>query len=59
MLLHGLTARGVNNYYNWFQNADPAKPQTANAIIVKALENTLATLGESGMSWSVVSAHEL
>jgi hypothetical protein len=37
---------GINNYYNWFQNKlDPAAPQTADAIIVKALDNTLTTLG--------------
>jgi len=45
VLLHGLTPGGVNNYYDWFTNADPTAPQTANAIIVKALDNTLVTLG--------------
>ena len=46
VLLHGLMPGGIDNYYNWFQNKlDPAAPQTANAIIVKALDNTLATLG--------------
>ncbi|MBM4314846.1 MAG: penicillin acylase family protein, partial [Deltaproteobacteria bacterium] len=45
VLLHGLRPGGVSNYYNWFKNADPAAPQTANAIIVKALDNTLAALG--------------
>jgi penicillin amidase len=45
-LLHGLTTGGINNYYDWFQNAsDPTAPQTANAIIVEALDNTLAALG--------------
>lgn len=44
-LLHGLRPGGVSNYYNWFQNADPLAPQTADAIIVKALDNTLAALG--------------
>jgi len=44
-LLHGLRTGGVTNYYNWFQNADGTKPQTANAIIVKALDNVLVTLG--------------
>jgi penicillin amidase len=44
-LLHGLATGGLTNYYNWFQNADPTAPQTANAIIVKALDNTLTTLG--------------
>jgi penicillin amidase len=45
VLLHGLATAGVTNYYNWFQNATPGTPQTANAIIVKALDNVLATLG--------------
>ena len=45
VLLHGLTPGGIDNYYDWFKNADPLTPQTANAIIVKALDNTLVTLG--------------
>jgi len=47
VLLHGLGTggTGITNYYNWFHNADSTAPQTANAIIVKALDNTLATLG--------------
>jgi penicillin amidase len=46
VLLHGLMPGGITNYYNWFQNTlDPTAPQTANAIIVKALDNTLTTLG--------------
>lgn len=46
VLLHDLKKGGIDNYYNWFQNlSDPAAPQTANAIIVKALDNTLASLG--------------
>lgn len=45
VLLHGLRPGGVKNYYDWFQNADVTAPQTANAIIVRALDNTLATLG--------------
>ena len=52
VLLHGLTPGGINNYYNWFQNTlDPAAPQTANAIIVKALDNTLTALG--ARPWSI------
>lgn len=47
VLLHGLKPGGVKNYYDWFQNSDPAAPQTANAIIVKALDNTLTALGAS------------
>ena len=46
VLLHGLNPGGIQNYYNWFQNkSDPTAPQTADAIIVKALDNTLAALG--------------
>lgn len=45
VLLHALRPGGLKNYYNWFQNADPAAPQTADAIIVKALDNTLTALG--------------
>jgi len=45
VLIHGLRPGGVDNYYNWFQNADLTAPQTANTIIVRALDNTLATLG--------------
>jgi len=45
VFLHGIRAGSVRNYYNWLQNADPAKPQTADAIIVAALDNALAALG--------------
>lgn len=52
VLLHDLMPGGINNYYNWFQNKlDPTAPQTANAIIVKALDNTLTTLG--ARPWSI------
>ncbi len=46
VLLHGLGVGGVTNLYNWFTNANAEMPQTANAIIVKALDNVLATLGD-------------
>ncbi|MFO7558971.1 MAG: penicillin acylase family protein [Desulfobacterales bacterium] len=48
VLLHGLAGpeSGIVNYYNWFQNsADPGAPQTADAIIVAALDSVLADLG--------------
>lgn len=51
VLLHGLKPGGIVNYYNWFQNADSLAPQTANAIIVKALDNTLDALG--AQPWGV------
>lgn len=44
--LAGGDASIVNNY-NWFRNGmDPEAPQTAEAIIVAALDNVLAALGE-------------
>lgn len=48
VLLHGLagSSSGVVNTYNWFQNqSDPTAPQTAEAIIVTALNSTLDSLG--------------
>jgi len=44
VLLHGLAGEssGIVNNYNWFQNiSDPTAPQTANDIIIKALDNVL------------------
>lgn len=49
VLLHSLAGEssGVVNTYNWFQNLiDPAAPQTANEIIVAALNSTLTSLGD-------------
>jgi penicillin amidase len=48
VLLHGLAGpdSGIVNYYNWFQNfSDPGAPQTADAIIIAALDSVLADLG--------------
>lgn len=48
VLLHGLAGEssGIVNNYNWFQNLeDETAPQTAEAIIVAALDNVLADLG--------------
>jgi penicillin amidase len=46
VLLHGLPGTTINNNYNWFQNlSDPLAPQTADAIILAALDNTLLALG--------------
>jgi len=47
-LLHGLAGQssGIVNNYNWFQNlSDPSAPQTADAIIVAALDTVLSELG--------------
>jgi len=49
VLFHGLagTSSGIVNKYNWFQNLSyPNAPQTANDIIVKALDNVLDSLGD-------------
>ena len=48
VLLHGLAGAesGIVNYYNWFQNlANPAAPQTPDAIIITALNSVLTDLG--------------
>jgi penicillin amidase len=49
VLLRGLagTSAGLPwNYEHWFENADPTAPQTAEAIIVQALDTVLAGLGD-------------
>ena len=48
-LLHALAGKssGIVNNYNWFQNLpDSRAPQTADDIIVKALDNVLGELGD-------------
>ncbi|MGC9325237.1 MAG: penicillin acylase family protein [Desulfomonilia bacterium] len=48
VLLHGLAGEssGITNTYDWFSNlVDPAAPQTADDIIVTALDTVLGTLG--------------
>ena len=49
VLLHGLSGypTSITNLYNWFENkTDPSAPQTANSIIVAAVDKTLTELGE-------------
>ena len=48
VLLHGLGSySGIENNYNWFANTiDPAAPQTPKAIIVAALGDVVADLGD-------------
>lgn len=47
VLLHGLPGTTINNHYDWFQNmADGGAPQSADDIILMALDNALAELGE-------------
>jgi penicillin amidase len=61
VLLHGLKPGGIKNYYNWFQNKlDPTASQTATAIIVKALDNTLTTLGARpwGTDDNLITKHQ-
>jgi len=48
VFLHGFAGESsaIVNKYNWFQNlSDPSAPQTADDIIVEALDNALETLG--------------
>jgi penicillin G amidase len=48
VLLHGLagSSSGIVNTYDWFKNlSDANAPQTPQTIIVKALDNVLASLG--------------
>jgi penicillin amidase len=43
---HGLPGTAITNKYNWFQNlSDQTAPHTADAIILKALDNVLTGLG--------------
>lgn len=54
VMLHALkgASSGIVNKYNWFQNlSDPKAPQTANDIIVIALNNALAKLGT--LPWGI------
>ena len=37
---------GIVNNYDWFANADPAMPQTGEAIVLQAFDETIARLGE-------------
>jgi penicillin amidase len=43
---YGLPGTALTNNYDWFRNlADPLAPQTADAIILAALDNAIAALG--------------
>lgn len=57
VLLHGLPGTTIINNYNWFQNADPGAPQTADEIIITALDNVLAELGEP--PWGIDARGEI
>jgi len=57
-LLHGLPGTTLTNNYNWFQNlTDPGAPQTADDIILAALDNTIATLGSR--PWGIGARGEI
>jgi penicillin amidase len=48
VLIHGLANNpsGIQNLYNWFQNlSDAGAPQTADDIIIQALDTVLSQLG--------------
>ena len=49
---HSLPGTALTNHYDWFQNlSDSSAPQTADAIIVKALDNVISQLG--GQPWGI------
>ncbi len=65
-ILHGLAGEssGIVNNYNWFQNLqDETAPQTADTIIVAALDTVLAELGDqpwgSGERGEITYTHDL
>jgi penicillin amidase len=58
VMLHGLPGTTLNNNYNWFQNLDDSlAPQTADDIILAALDNTIATLG--AQPWGIGDRGEI
>jgi penicillin amidase len=57
-MLHGLPGTALNNNYNWFQNlSNTGAPQTADDIILAALDNTIATLGSQ--PWGIGARGEI
>ncbi len=66
VMLHGLAGAGsgIVNNYDWFQNlANAGAPQTAEAVIIEALDNTLAALGSqpwgTGARGSITFSHDI
>jgi penicillin amidase len=58
VILHALPGSSISNSYNWFQNLpNPGAPQTLDAIIVAALDNTLAALGPQ--PWGINARGEI
>ena len=55
---YGLPGTALTNHYDWFRNlADPSAPQTADEIILAALDNTIATLGPQ--PWGIGARGEI
>ena len=66
VLLHGLPEykSSISNLYDWFQNqSDSSAPQTAQDIILTALDNALDTLGTrpwgTGTRGQITYTHEM
>lgn len=54
VLLHGLeqNSNGIQNQYDWFSNLeDPFAPQTAEDIIVSALDQAISSLDPANRPW--------
>ncbi len=55
---YGLPGTSLTNNYDWFQNlSDGGAPQTADDIILAALDNTIATLGSQ--PWGIGARGEI
>jgi len=62
VLIHGLEDNpdGIQNNYDWFQNLlDGGAPQTADAIIVQALDTVLANLDLNARPWGTGARGEI
>ncbi len=55
---YGLPGTALTNNYNWFRNlSDSSAPQTADAVIVTALDNVIAQLGPQ--PWGIGARGEI
>ncbi len=62
VLIHGLedNPSGIQNRYDWFTNiSDPSAPQTADEIIVTALDRVLETLDLNNSPWGMNERGEI
>lgn len=59
VLVHGLAGAdsGIVNNYDWFTNSDPNATQTAEEIIVEALDTVLTRLGDQ--PWGIGTRGEI